>query len=121
MTILENDQIASELAFQAKQTLEMMELDKRLQAENIDLKRRMELMVQLEKELSRKNTAAHKATKNLSSKIQDLEMELHQITRKMEHDVDALQSELVWRQERIDMLEAQIGNKLQVINVPGFA
>lgn len=67
---MENDQITNELAFQAKQTMEMIEQNKKLATENIELKRKMELMGQTEKELSKKNTANQKTIKTLQLKIQ---------------------------------------------------
>ena len=72
MTIIENDQITTELAYQAKHTMEMMEQNKKLTNENVELKRKMELVVQIEKDLCKKNSFNQKTIKSLHAKIQGI-------------------------------------------------
>ena len=67
---MENDQITTELAYQAKQTMETVEQNKKLAIENVELKRKMDLMTQIEKDLSKKSSSNLKTIKTLQSKIQ---------------------------------------------------
>jgi hypothetical protein len=50
----------------------MVEQNKKLGIENVELKRKMELMTQLEKDLSKKNSSNQKIIKSLQAKIQSM-------------------------------------------------
>ena len=68
MTMIENDKISSELKFQAQQTQGLMEENGKLKEENKVVKRKLDVLSQLEQELSRKNSSSQQQIKQLSAK-----------------------------------------------------
>ena len=64
-TIMENEQMSSELAYQSRQTEKLLQKNQTLVDENMDMKRQMELARQTQEELSRRNFVYQKTIRTL--------------------------------------------------------
>mmetsp|Transcript_38316 Transcript_38316/g.63612 ORF Transcript_38316/g.63612 Transcript_38316/m.63612 type:complete len:536 (-) Transcript_38316:72-1679(-) len=72
-TILENEQISAELAYQCKQTKKVLTQNEQLQQDNVAYQRDVELLRQIELDMAKKNTMYQKTIQSLLQKISHLE------------------------------------------------
>lgn len=54
-TIMENEQMSSELAYQSRQTEKLLQKHQKIMNENLSLRRQIELAIQTEEELAKRN------------------------------------------------------------------
>lgn len=72
-TILENEQMASELAYQSRQTEKLMKQNQHMLAEHAAMRRSAELSKQTETELAKRNHVYQKTIRNLLEKLKHQE------------------------------------------------
>lgn len=77
-TIMENEQISSELAYQSKQTESMLHLNERLRREVATMRRDAELYKQTEGELAKRNHVYQKTVKTLLGRVKEGEAALRE-------------------------------------------
>lgn len=68
-TIMENEQMSSELAYQSRQTERLLEKNRELLGEAQDLRRQVDLYKQTETELAKRNHVYQKTIKTLLEKL----------------------------------------------------
>lgn len=70
-TIMENEQMSIELAYQSRQTEKLLGKNGKLLEENADLRRQLELSKQTEEELAKRNHVYQKTIKTLLTKLKE--------------------------------------------------
>ncbi|CAD7933798.1 unnamed protein product [Amoebophrya sp. A120] len=78
-TIMENEQMSSELAFQRKEVEKVVTRSKHLSEENAKLRRNMELHTELEEELAKRTHVYQKLIKKLNTKVEGLEAKVDEL------------------------------------------
>ena len=78
-TILENEQMASELSYQSRQTEKLLQRNQELIDDNAALQREMNLSRQTEEELAKRSTVYQKTVKSLITKQRGLENSRHDL------------------------------------------
>jgi FtsZ-binding cell division protein ZapB len=68
-TIMENEQMSSELSYQSRQTEKLLEKNRKLLEENGDYRRQVDLYKQTETELAKRNHVYQKTIKTLLGKL----------------------------------------------------
>lgn len=68
-TIMENEQMSSELSYQSRQTEKLLEKNRKLLEDNGEYRRQMDLYKQMEVELAKRNHVYQKTIKTLLSKL----------------------------------------------------
>ena len=69
-TILENEQMSSELAYQSRQTEKLLQKNEELLKQTADMRRKLDLFKQTEGELAKRNYIYQKTIKTLISKLE---------------------------------------------------
>ena len=113
-TILENEQMASELSYQSRQTEKLLQRNQELIDDNAALQRQMNLSRQTEEELAKRSTVYQKTVKSLITKQRALEGTRHEL----EVEVAALQEGL--QQLEAKLAEAQEGEQLAAAERDGL-
>lgn len=70
-TIMENEQMSIELAYQSRQTEKLLHKNQTVMEENSDLRRQLELSRQTEEELAKRNNVYQKTIKSLLTKLKE--------------------------------------------------
>ena len=70
-TIMENEQMSIELAYQSRQTEKLLAKNQLVMEENSDLRRQLELSKQTEEELAKRNNVYQKTIKSLLTKLKE--------------------------------------------------
>ena len=78
-TILENEQMASELSYQSRQTEKLLQRNQELIDDNAALQRQMNLSRQTEEELAKRSTVYQKTVKSLITKQRTIENSRHEL------------------------------------------
>ena len=99
-TIMENEQMNSELAFQSREAEKLLHKNEQLTLENKTMKRDLELYRQMEKELAKRNNAYLKTIRTLLSKLKALDA-----TKK-----DILETGKRKEADILDLYQSQIAN-----------
>ncbi|GMH42618.1 hypothetical protein BSKO_10537 [Bryopsis sp. KO-2023] len=74
-TIMENEQMSSELAYQSRQTEKLLQKNQQLFDDNSDMRREMELARQTQEELAKRNFVYQKTISTLLSKMKNHELQ----------------------------------------------
>lgn len=101
-TILENEQMASELSYQSRQTEKLLQRNQELIDDNAALQRQMNLSRQTEEELAKRSTVYQKTVKSLITKQHALESTRHEL----EVEVAGLQEGLQQMESKLAEAEA---------------
>ena len=72
-TILENEQMTSELSYQSRQTEKLLQRNDELLSENAEVRRKLELSKELEAEIAKRNNIYQKTIKTLVAKLRGAE------------------------------------------------
>lgn len=94
-TIIENEQMASELAYQSRQTEKLMKQNQHLLAEHASMRRSAELSKQTETELAKRNHVYQKTIRNLLARLKAQDEGLKadsQNLLKADEDIDDLEA-----------------------------
>mmetsp|Transcript_31038 Transcript_31038/g.73792 ORF Transcript_31038/g.73792 Transcript_31038/m.73792 type:complete len:572 (-) Transcript_31038:333-2048(-) len=112
-TIMENEQMSSELAYQSRQTERLMEKNSSLREEAADLRRQVELYKQTEGELAKRNHVYQKTIKTLLEKLK-----LQGTQRQSdEEQVQQLEEALGDLEERARHAEMAVGEKVHEVEM----
>eukprot|EP00240_Pyramimonas_obovata_P004772 CAMPEP_0118924344 /NCGR_PEP_ID=MMETSP1169-20130426/2521_1 /TAXON_ID=36882 /ORGANISM="Pyramimonas obovata, Strain CCMP722" /LENGTH=416 /DNA_ID=CAMNT_0006865445 /DNA_START=354 /DNA_END=1601 /DNA_ORIENTATION=+ len=113
-TIMENEQMASELAYQSRQTENLLTKNKKLLEDNLSLKRTLELSKQTEGELAKRNHVYQKTIKTLLAKLKQQDAakrdDEEELTRQIDFGQDMqtrlheMHKELLVQKEEMDQL-----------------
>mmetsp|Transcript_26507 Transcript_26507/g.50366 ORF Transcript_26507/g.50366 Transcript_26507/m.50366 type:complete len:539 (+) Transcript_26507:469-2085(+) len=103
-TIMENEQMSSELAYQSRQTEKLLQKNLKLLEDNAALKRGLELSKQTEGELAKRNHVYQKTIKTLLAKLKQQDVakrdEEEELARQAEY-AEELQGRLMETQEEL--------------------
>jgi len=75
-TIMENEQLTSELAFQKKEVERVLGRSKKMEQENVKLRRNLELHSELEEELAKRTNVYQKLIQKLNGKVEAFEQQV---------------------------------------------
>jgi len=90
-TIAENEQMASELAWQSKETEKLIKKNDKLMSENAHLKRELSLQEQIQEEFARKVNVYQKTISTLMSKLNQVGAEHEADIGRREHAADDIE------------------------------
>eukprot|EP00002_Diphylleia_rotans_P037200 TRINITY_DN828_c0_g1_i11.p1 TRINITY_DN828_c0_g1~~TRINITY_DN828_c0_g1_i11.p1 ORF type:complete len:408 (+),score=99.80 TRINITY_DN828_c0_g1_i11:812-2035(+) len=111
-TILENEQMTNELAYQSKRTTELVQKNEALKKENQTLRRNMDLMTQEQEEVAKRNNSSQKVIKMLLNKLKAMESskseERIDLEGRKDLEIRTLLDELGYREARIEELGLQV-------------
>ncbi|GAX79973.1 hypothetical protein CEUSTIGMA_g7412.t1 [Chlamydomonas eustigma] len=110
-TIMENEQMSIELAYQSRQTEKLLSKNNVLVDENGDLRRQLELSKQTEEELAKRNNVYQKTIKSLLSKLKEQGMQQEEsssIVTDLETHVSDVEGQLKLSQLQVEELLHQL-------------
>mmetsp|Transcript_5179 Transcript_5179/g.11289 ORF Transcript_5179/g.11289 Transcript_5179/m.11289 type:complete len:601 (-) Transcript_5179:161-1963(-) len=111
-TIMENEQMSIELAYQSRQTEKLLAKNAVLVEENGDLRRQLELSKQTEEELAKRNNVYQKTIKSLLTKLKEqgqAQEESSGLVTALEGRISDLESQLHLAELQTDELQHQLG------------
>lgn len=106
-TIMENEQMSSELAYQSRQTEKLLQKNEKLLNENAAMKRSIELCKQTEGELAKRNHVYQKTIKTLLAKLKQQDAAKREEEEELSRQVDYSQD----LHEKMKQLEEELGQK----------
>mmetsp|Transcript_46176 Transcript_46176/g.76941 ORF Transcript_46176/g.76941 Transcript_46176/m.76941 type:complete len:534 (-) Transcript_46176:917-2518(-) len=90
-TIMENEQMASELAYQSRQTENLLAKNKKLLEDNLHYKQTLELSQQTEAELAKRNHVYQKTIKTLLAKLKQQDAAKRDDEEELSRQIDLVQ------------------------------
>eukprot|EP00239_Pterosperma_sp_CCMP1384_P004132 CAMPEP_0197853914 /NCGR_PEP_ID=MMETSP1438-20131217/23662_1 /TAXON_ID=1461541 /ORGANISM="Pterosperma sp., Strain CCMP1384" /LENGTH=510 /DNA_ID=CAMNT_0043468489 /DNA_START=481 /DNA_END=2010 /DNA_ORIENTATION=- len=106
-TIMENEQMSSELAYQSRQTEKLLQKNEKLLNENASMKRSIELCKQTEGELAKRNHVYQKTIKTLLAKLKQQDAAKREDEEELSRQVDYSQD----LHEKLKSLEEEVNAK----------
>ena len=106
-TIMENEQMSSELAYQSRQTEKLLQKNEKLLNENASMKRSIELCKQTEGELAKRNHVYQKTIKTLLAKLKQQDAAKREDEEELSRQVDYSQD----LHDKMRQLEEELNQK----------